>query len=267
MAIKEKNTGLQLADDFVAEGKATFTFADARNFLDKSSTATANTLSRMVSTGLIDRVRHGRYAIRQLGVLGTPAAAEDVALAVGAAFSGTLHRIAYRTALDEHDFITHPARIIQVASNSRIRAELLSERPLQVIWESPGSVCVGAVKAGPAQVSDPERTILDAAKRPDLIGGAAVLAEALVSAGRNLDFVKLTEYAKLLDCGRAVRRIGSISDTLEIAGLSGKLQPLKPISSDLNLERGSSTSCAWRDSRWRVRWPWSPDEILGVIAQ
>ena len=267
MAIKEKVSGLQLADDLVAEGKTTFTFADARKLLDKSSTATANTLSQMVSAGLVDRVRHGRYAIRQLGVLGTPAAAEDVTLAVGAAFAGTLHRIAYRTALDEHDFITHPSRIIQVASNSRVRADLLSNRPLQVIWESPGSICVGAVKAGLAQVSDPERAILDAAKRPDLIGGAAVLAEALVSAGRNLDIVKLTEYAKLLDCGRAIRRIGSISDAMEIAGLSGKLRPLKPISSDLNLERGSPESCAWRDSRWRVRWPWTSDEILSVIAQ
>ena len=267
MAIEKKYSGLQLADDLVAEGKTTFTFADARKFLDKSSTATANTLSRMVSTGLIDRVRHGRYAIRQLGVLGTPAAAEDVALAVGAAFAGTLHRIAYRTALDEHDFITQPSRIIQVASNSRIRAGLLSSRPLQVFWESPNSVGVGATEVGPAQVSDPERAILDAAKRPDLIGGAPVLAEALVSAGCDLDIVKLAEYAKLLDYGRAIRRIGSISDTMEIAGLSGKLRPFKPISSDLNLERGSSASCAWRDSRWRVRWPWTPDEILGVIAQ
>jgi len=267
MVSKLNISGLQLADDLVAEGKTTFTFEEARKLLDKSSTATANTLSRMVSTGLVDRVRHGRYAIRQLGVLGTPAAAEDVTLAVGAAFAGIPHRIAYRTALDEHDVITHPSRTIQLASSSRVRAGLLSSRPLQVIWESPNSVGVGAVEAGPAQVSDLERTILDAAKRPDLVGGTTVLAEALVSAGCNLDIVKLTEYAKLLYCGRAIRRIGSISDTMEITGLSGKLRPLKPISSDLNLERGSSASCAWRDSRWRVRWPWTPDEILSVIAQ
>lgn len=267
MTSKRKISGLQLADDLVAEGKTTFTFEEARKFLDKSSTATANTLNRMVSTGLIDRVRHGRYAIRQLGVLGTPAAAEDVTLAVGAAFAGTPHRIAYRTALDEHDVITHPSRIIQVASSSRVRASLLSSRPLQVIWESPNSVGVGAVEAGPSQVSDLERTILDAANRPDLVGGVTVLAEALVSAGCNLDIVKLAGYAKFLDRGRAIRRIGSISDTMGIAGLSRKLRPLKPISSDLNLERGSTASCAWRDSRWRVRWPWTPDEILSVIAQ
>lgn len=113
-------SGLQLADDLVAEGKATFTFEEARKFLDKSSTATANTLSRMVSTGLVDRVRHGRYAIRQLGVLGTPAAAEDVSLAAGAAFAEIPHRIAYRTALDEHDVITHPSRVIQVAYVFRV---------------------------------------------------------------------------------------------------------------------------------------------------
>jgi len=36
--------------------------------------------------------------------------AEDVAIVVGAAFSGHPHRLAYRTALDEHDLLVHPIR-------------------------------------------------------------------------------------------------------------------------------------------------------------
>ena len=54
----------------------------------RSKTATANLLKRMQTASLIDRVRRGHYAVRQLGVLGTPAAAEDVALSVGAALKG-----------------------------------------------------------------------------------------------------------------------------------------------------------------------------------
>jgi len=69
------------------------------------------------------------------GVLGTPSAAEDIALAVGAAFSGIPHRMAYRTALDEHDLITHPVRTIQVAAATQIRATTLSSMPFRLVKE------------------------------------------------------------------------------------------------------------------------------------
>src|SRR4029450_6332918 len=78
----------------------------------RSPTATANLLKRLASKGLIDRVRRGRYVIRRLGVLGTPAPSEDIAIAVAAVFGGRPHRIAYRSSLDEHDLISHPSRVI-----------------------------------------------------------------------------------------------------------------------------------------------------------
>ena len=81
------NAGLRLANDLIANGKLHFTFGDAQRRLGRSAAATGNLLKRMQSAGLIDRVRRGHYVIRQLGVLGTPSVAEDVALAVGAAFA------------------------------------------------------------------------------------------------------------------------------------------------------------------------------------
>ena len=101
--------GLGLANELVASGKLHFTFSDARRRLGRSAAATGNLLKRMESAGLVDRVRRGHYVIRQLGVLGTPSVAEEVALAVGAAFTGIPHHMGYRTALDEHDLIVHPA--------------------------------------------------------------------------------------------------------------------------------------------------------------
>ena len=80
-----QNTGLALADDLIADGKHYFTFAEARIRLGCSRASAGNLLRRMLAAGLIDRVRHGHYVVRQLGVLGTPCVAEDVALAVAAA--------------------------------------------------------------------------------------------------------------------------------------------------------------------------------------
>ena len=102
----------------MAEGRLTFTFEDVEKRLGKSKTATANLLKRMQTAGLIDRVRRGHYAVRQLGVLGTPAVAEDVALSVGAALKGVPHRIAYRSALYEHDLVVHPARSMRIPSRN-----------------------------------------------------------------------------------------------------------------------------------------------------
>ena len=264
--MKGGNTGLALADGLVADGKSLFTFEEARSRLGKSRAATGNLLRRMQDAGLVDRVRQGRYAVRPLGALGTPSAAEDTALAVAAALAGAPHRMAYRTALDEHGLLTHPSRSIQVASSRRIRARALSGRAFRVIHESPRILGTGAMDWGDSRVSDLERSLLDAAKRPNLVGGAAVLAEALAAAGRRADIDKLMGYAELLGWPAPLRRLGSIADTLQISGLARQLRPLRQPNADLNLDP-AAPACNWRDPRWRVRWPMPAAELKAVAEQ
>ena len=262
-----QNAALKLVDDLVADGKAHFTFTEAQQRFGQSPSATGNLLHRMLAAGLIDRVRRGHYVIRQLGALGTPSVAEEVALAVGAAFAGLPHRMAYRTALDEHDLIVHPARSIQVATSRRIRTKSLSGRPLRIVREPETSIRIGAIRCGSSWVSDVERALLDAANRPNLVGGAMVLATAIASAGNRADPATLEDYARKLGWTAALRRIGSIADTLEIDGLADRLTPLTPITADLDLEPGGEISSCWRDAYWHVRWQQTPDEIASVIRQ
>ncbi len=261
------NAGLQLVDDLVAAGKTHFTFDEVVPRIGRSPAATANLLRRMVASGLVDRVRRGHYVVRQIGVLGTRAAAEDVAIAVGAAFLGHAHRMAYRTALDEQDLIAHPARTIYVATARRMRVKSLSGRPLRTIAESETAIRIGAMARGPSWISTLDRALLDAAARPALVGGAAVLAEAMVSAGNDVDAERLTRLAKRLGWASALRRIGSIADALEIEGLAGRLQPLRPPTADLDLEPGLDTVRVWRDRRWRVRWALTHDELANAVRR
>ncbi|GMQ84233.1 MAG: hypothetical protein BMS9Abin06_1003 [Gammaproteobacteria bacterium] len=261
------NTALRLVDDLVADGRLHFTFGEAQQRFGQSPSATGNLLQRMLTAGLIDRVRRGHYVIRQLGVLGTPSVAEEVALAVGAAFAGIPHRMAYRTALDEHDLIAHPARSIYVATPRRIRAKTLSGRPLHIVREPESDISVGAIACGISWISGLERALLDAAMRPNLVGGAAVMAEAIATASNRIDVSALTHYAQDLGWTAALRRIGSIADALEVEGLAGRLQPLKPLTADLDLEPGVNMPRVWRDARWRVRWPQSPAEVASVAKQ
>jgi len=103
--------------------------------------------------------------------------------------------------------------------------------------------------------------------RPNLVGGAAVLAEAIATAGNRIDVAALIDYAQDLGWAAALRRIGSVADTLEVGGLAGRLHPLKPITADLDLEPGGNMSHCWRDAHWRVRWQQMPDEIASVVKQ
>ncbi len=267
MELKTHSMALRLVDDVVADGLTHFTFDEARRRLGRSPTATANLLRRMVGHGLVDRVRRGHYVIRNLGVLGTRAAAEDVAIVVAPAFSGHPHRMAYRTALDEHDLIAHPVRTIYVASARRMRVKNLSGRPLRTVSEPEKAIRIGAMAYGGSWISDIERTLLDAAARPDLCGGAAVLAEAIAAAARKINPEGLTLYAEQLQWSAALRRVGSVADALGVEGLAGTLVPLRPPVADLDLEPGSGIATTWRDSRWRVRWEQSPEELANVVRQ
>ena len=116
-------------------------------------------------------------------------------------------------------------------------------------------------------MSNLERALLDGAARPELAGGAAALAEAIASAGKRANPERLKRYAEQLGWAAALRRIGSLTDSLNIAGLAGKLHPLEKPQADLDLEPGSNVTSVWRDSRWRVRWTQSRDELANVARQ
>ena len=269
MDLKSRQQGLSLANELVARGQSAFTFEEVERRLGKSKTATANLLKRMEKAGLVDRVRRGHYAVRQLGVLGTPAAAEDLALSVGTAFKGLPHRIGWRSALCEHDLVVHPARTIQVATIRRVRTKALSGRRLKVVVEPLGRLDVGRIptSSGSSYISDLHRAVLDAADRPRLVGGAAVLAEAVATAAPDLNADILIDYASRLGYGAALRRLGSLADALVLRPLAGALEPINRITADLDLEPGSDDSAAWRDKRWRVRWLRTVEELQAVVRQ
>jgi predicted transcriptional regulator of viral defense system len=262
------NRTLQLLDDKLMAGQAGLTSREVRERLGLSPQAASNLLTRWREAGLLDRVAPGHYAIRQLGLLGTRAASEDVALAVGAFFAGEPHRIAYRSALDYHGLLTHPARTIQVACPREITVRELSGRPLHTIIEPRSTVLTGTEKAGHgALLSNVERSLLDSAARMDLIGGADVLAEALSAA--EPDPARLKRLAQKIGAGAALRRIGSLADQLPVGSLANQLQPLTAPTSDIQLEprNPASSGEAFRDRKWRVVWAQGPSAIADGLEQ
>lgn len=259
--------GLTLINQAVAEG---------RDFIDPSwvaerarisKQAANDILGRLVRSGFLERVSHGKYALRPLGVLGIPVATDDIAVAVAALFEGVAHRIAYRSALDYYDFLVRPVRTIQVASAVRIRQKSLSNRPLQVLLESDKTVHVGAVSIRHgAYVSNVERALLDAGSRPDLVGGVDTLVEALALAPETIRPSRLRAYAAQLNAQRGLRRLGSLLDQLGRRKLADAL--FRPGFRHLiDLDPKAESEVEFVDDRWRVRWNVNREALLSAATE
>ena len=138
-----------------AVGKTTLTSRELREELGLSPAATSNLLARWRRAGLVDQVARGRYAIRQIGLLGTRASSEDVALAVAALVDGRPHRIAFHSALDFHGLLVRPVRTVQIASPHRFTSIEVSGRPLKVVFERADTVEIGTEDDQLATVGQP----------------------------------------------------------------------------------------------------------------
>jgi predicted transcriptional regulator of viral defense system len=256
---------LDLLDDLAAQERGGITTAEVRERLEMSEQSASNLMTRLVDAGFLDRVARGVFAPRPLGQLGTRAASEDIALAVAAAFADEPHRIAFRSALDHHGLLVHPARTVQVALPRRVKLQRISGRRLQAIHESAGTIAIGSERVGHgATVSCAERALLESAARPALVGGWTVVASALTHA--RVDPTKLTELARELDADPALRRLGSLGEALNLDRIAGAIRPPAGDARVLPLDPRAPSEDPWTDERWRVKWPTSRQDGRGLIS-
>ena len=252
---------LKLLDRLAREGRTAFSAAEVRDALGTSPQATSNLLARWTTLGLVDRVAVGRYAVRQIGALGTAAVWDDLGSAVAAVFCGHPHRIGFLTALDHHGLLVRPARPVQVASAYRPREKALSGRPLRVIREGEATLLVGTEPFGPSRIATVPRALLDAASRPHLVGGASRVAEALATAEA---VVGLDDLARAVNADPAYRRIGSMATTLSLPVGRG-LEPPVWVSL-IELDRKARGANGWVDKTWGVAWPYPVSELQAIVA-
>lgn len=252
-------------DDLAANGRYSLTSRDVVNQLGISPQSATNALSRLVRDGVLDRVSRGHYATRQIGTLGTRAASENIALAVGAAFSNGPHRISHRSALAYHGLIVHPARKIQVSFARRVVMSEVSGRRLVPILETSRTIEIGSeLIEGGARVSTVDRSILECANRPALAGGWGAIAQALQT-GRSHQ-PTLERLARELNMYPALRRIASISDVVGTGGRDWRVRMPKGATRPIPLDPSDSADAdPWVDSKWMVAWPEQPGRLIEAL--
>ena len=66
------------------------------------------------------------------------------------------------------------------------------------------------------KVTDREKTIVDCLDRPDLSGGVAQIAKALVAGDGDFDWDRKTRYLRRFGSGAVVKRLGFLAEALEL---------------------------------------------------
>jgi predicted transcriptional regulator of viral defense system len=255
---------LELIDTFLATGREEFTFEEAKTALGRSPAATANALRQLNEKGLVDRLTRGHYAIRPLGSLGTSTATDDLPLAIGAAFEGRTHRIAYLSGLSELGLLNHPVRTAFVACTHQVRIQTISRRPLRVVVERSETIHLEAEPIGRSWRSTLERALFECALRVDLAGSVERLAEALASGAFEVDSTRLVRLAGAFGAKglAAERRLGSLALALGLPlGLEPKITPTQPV---IRLDPRDDR-VDWIDPTFRVAWNTTADELRAAV--
>ncbi len=199
-----------------ADGKSIFSIAQAQTFWGNAK-YTINVLNRLTHKGWLRRLQRGTYLVIPLEA-GPERAWSESALVIAPHLIQPA-AVAYWSALHYWNMTEQVPRIVLVQSTRR-------KRPIQVLGIHFRFVTVSAARffgiarrsldSKAIYVTDREKTLLDAAARPDLTGGILQLAQALQAAPGDLDWTRLDEYLTRWDGGAALKRLGYLVDTLSL---------------------------------------------------
>ena len=199
-----------------ADGHTIFTTAQAQDLLGDAA-YTANTLSRLVKKGWLQRLQRGLYLIIPLEA-GPERLWSESSLVIANKLVEP-SAVAYWSALHYWGMTEQAPHVVFVQTTQRKAA-------LQVLGMCFRFVTLPEVRFfGVAQrtvdgkafaVTDREKTLLDAAARPDLCGGIAQLAQALSGHHAEVDWRRLDDYLQRWGGGSVVKRLGYLVETLHM---------------------------------------------------
>lgn len=199
-----------------AEGQTIFSTSQARTFWG-SADYTTNILNRLVRKGWLQRLQRGVYMLIPLEA-GPERAWSEAALVIAP------HLIqpaagAYWSALNYWNMTEQMPRVMFVQSTRRKRPVAALGVRFHFVHVSDAhffGVARRTLDGKSIYVTDREKTLLDAAARPDLSGGIAQLAQAFRAACADLNWARLDEYLDRWGKGGVAKRLGYLAETLEL---------------------------------------------------
>jgi predicted transcriptional regulator of viral defense system len=203
---------------FAAQGRNIFTVEQAREFWGDTA-HTPNVLARLEQGGWLHRLERGTYMIIPFEA-GLERRWSESALVIAPHLVKPA-AIAYWSALHYWQLteqIPHTVFVQSTARKAQREKEVLGMtfRFITVVKAKFFGVLRRMLDGQPVFVTDLEKTLVDAADRPDLSGGITQLAQALRAAQVNLDWGQLDTYLHRWPTTSALKRIGYLVESLAL---------------------------------------------------
>lgn len=239
-----------------AVGQTIFSTAQAREFWGNAD-YTANVLSRLACKGWLQRLERGVYMVVPLEA-GPQRVWSESALVIAPHLIQPA-AVAYWSALHYWNMTEQVPHTVFVQSTRR-------KRPVEILGMRFHFVSVSQARffgvsrrtldGKPIYVTDREKTLLDAAARPDLSGGVEQLAQALHAAWANLDWARLDDYLTRWGGGVVVKRLGYLVEALSLSvpDLDRRLERWRELlSQGISLLEPTAQARGPVVTRWRIR--------------
>jgi predicted transcriptional regulator of viral defense system len=248
-----------------ADGQTIFSTAQARRFWGDAD-YTVNVLNRLIRKGWLQRLERGVYMVIPLEA-GPERTWSESALVIAPHLVQPA-AVAYWSALHYWNMTEQVPHTVFVQSTRR-------KRPVEVLGMRFRFVTVSQARffgvarrtldGKPIYVTDREKTLLDAAARPDLSGGIGQLAQALRAAcadpssgasGRSLDWARLDDYLARWGGGVVVKRLGYLVEALSlpVPDLNRRLERWQGLlSRGISLLEPAAQDDGPVVTRWRIR--------------
>jgi len=199
-------------------GQTVFTAEEARDYWGNGAYAN-NVLRRLESKGWLRRLERGTYLIVPLEAGPTRDWTES-ALVIASHLIQPV-AIAYWSALhywNMTELIPHTVFVQSTRRKHRSRKEVLGIpfRFVTVVKSKFFGVVKRSVAGQPICVTDREKTLLDAADRPELAGGIAQLAQGLRTSWSDVNWQRVDEYLARCGVGSLIKRVGYLVETLNL---------------------------------------------------
>jgi len=201
---------------FSASGKRVFTYQQAANYWFSKVDAT-NTLGRLVRKGWLQRLERGLYMIIPLEAGPGRLWSENAFVLASNLISPGA--VAYWSALRFWN-MTEQIPVIQFIQTTKRKRTLTIQGVefhfICVLDRYFFGISTRKIDDIPITVTDREKTIIDAASRPELCGGIIQLAQVMESSVNSIDWEKLNRYLVQWGGGVVVKRLGYLVETLSL---------------------------------------------------
>jgi len=240
-----------------ARGRRLVTVDDVANELSLERAVAAKKLARWAEQGWLRRVRRGLYIPVPIDVEHPELWSEDALVLADAVWSPcyfTGWTAANRWGLTEQIF-----RTIVVKTTGRVRAtsqELLDQDYL--VGHVPKSAMAWGMRSAWQQerrirFADEARTIVDVLHEPRIGGGIRHVAEMLETYLFDSDWRQIVEYGDLLGTSTVFKRLGYLSETLQLGDQELLAECEQRLSSGVSLLDPGVPHTGPRVGRWGLR--------------